>query len=643
MPQAVSLASSTAAIPVILTQPLVPTDAPAPVASPEQESGLEAAHEEMPEPEAEFEEGVASGEMHEPEAEAAFEEETLISAEPEVEPEPVFDAGPEDDAEVEEISEVAAEVVVAAEPESESEAEAPVTPAPAAQVPGPADFSEKLARIRAAVAQSAAAPAVGATVAGAGLVGREALAAKAAADHAEAESREEADPVMGAEVAPDEQDDQLPDLQDIPAQTPLALAQDDLIEGDQDGHDSVLAAHFDRADEAEDEDDLYDAELDEVEELDAQLSSEDDDFAADDAASEPEVAQEAEEPAQSAEMLRAQIRGILGSTGLKAQDETALLDELAEIEQEVAPRRQRHAARATMLRDAPEADAERLMAIANSELGERDSQRRREAFEHMRVAVDATRAEEEATGPRRVDIEEQREINRYRKDMETPDLITSSRVKSEDRPVPEAPEAIEPVSEDVMPAREEIAEEQVAEEPVVAQIEQELPRPVPRRPAAIGSARRERPQTERAPLVLVSEQRVDAPQSSGPVRPRRVRIDALSGVDYLTKSSDAPLSPEDLDSFRSFAQEVDAWLLDEQIEAAAAYVTHRKSQQEFTRIELMNYVMANNEGNNVPRDDMLRGFGVLLREGRLERGSNGLFRLSKLSEFDEPARKYAAN
>lgn len=95
-------------------------------------------------------------------------------------------------------------------------------------------------------------------------------------------------------------------------------------------------------------------------------------------------------------------------------------------------------------------------------------------------------------------------------------------------------------------------------------------------------------------------------------------------------------------AFRDFAEAVDAWLLDEQIEAAAAFKTHLKGQQEFTRVELMSYVLAYNEGRDVTRDDMLRGFGTLLREGRLQRGEGGAFSLSSASEFDLPARKYAA-
>jgi hypothetical protein len=143
-------------------------------------------------------------------------------------------------------------------------------------------------------------------------------------------------------------------------------------------------------------------------------------------------------------------------------------------------------------------------------------------------------------------------------------------------------------------------------------------------------------------LVLVSEQRVDADMPAGRVRPRRVTSATASPADAAPEV-ERGVSADDIVAFKKFADDVDAWLLDEQIEAAAAYLTHVRGQSDFARSDLIGYVMAYNTGKTVTREDMLRAFGTILREERLERDeANGMFRLSPTSEYDEPARRYGA-
>lgn len=590
---------------------------------------------------------------------------------------------------------------------AEYESPLPDTEMNADAIPDPAetpeDFSEKLARIRAAVAKSA--PPVAATAA-AGLVASTIRSEAESAESDEASPEEDAQPVIYALTSQDVvQDDELRDATVIPDDEPTQMAEstaeddtDLLFDEEEAQEDSILAAHFDN-----DEDDELLSEdaievgqtLDEDEDSDIEvpIDSQDDDILPEPEISETDLSEDFDaelDELVSADDLRDQIRNILGTTGLNPKDESELLGELTEIEQEVASKRLRSAAaRRAALRVNMEADAERLLEVARSELGAHDGQRRREAFEHMRVAVDATRAEEAAKGPRRVDIEQQREIDRYRVDMEAPELLKAVPLKQKDEDdvqgtdkvsIPateeatfedtirnEAPdthqemlrdapaetlEASDRASEvndsDLADESEEDAladEDTHADASAVTSVAQDLEvahKPFPRRPAPVTSARSVRPEAERTPLVLVSEQRIDA-AASGPVRPRRVRASLASGQDIVKKGAENGLSREDSTAFVSFAKHVDAWLLDEQIEAAAAYVTHHKDQSEFSRVELMTYVMANNEGKDVSRDDMLRAFGALLREGRLERGPNGLFRLADGSEFDQPARQYAAN
>ena len=370
-----------------------------------------------------------------------------------------------------------------------------------------------------------------------------------------------------------------------------------------------------------------------------------------------------EEERHSIETLRSEIRAVLGQTGLSGQSETSLIDELAVIEQEAVIKHPHFNRKAKKrIPGDTETTAERLLETANSALGEHDSKRRRETFEHIKVAVAATRAEEIVEGPRRRDIEQDREIEKYRAGMEAPAPLDPAMARAEQR----AKVVEEQTSDEAWDEDEDVAEsapvEEVAEivapkrapatmRPVAAPAPTPVAEPEPydasagsprpRRPAMAGARKTQRPSVARAPLVLVSEQRVDTETApSGPVRPRRVRA-SQSAEAIAVKPGSAPVAKDTLDSFKTFADDVDAWLLDDQIEAAAAYSTHILGQQEFSRPELMNFVLAYNEGKEVSREDMLRGFGTLLREGRLERGNAGAFRLAPASEYDEPARKYA--
>ena len=666
----------------------------APVATPDTASEVEHIATEAPSAPEALDESVPTSEPETAEAaesEDGFPTEADAEAhEPEPKLAPESDSAPEQEAGHE-------------DPSADADIASDETPPPAES---PEDFSEKLARIRAAVAKSATP--VAATAAVAGVV---AATTRAEASLDQISQDENAQTETADLLSQDmEQDDELLDDPWMPADAPEEAAElldeddtDLLFDEDEALEDSVLAAHFDSEQDDSDQDDDELVSEDDIEIAQAPLAEQEPAIAESQNAEDDEPPLEAEAPDTeatedfdaeleelvSSNELRDHIRSILGTTGLNPKDESELLGELTEIEQEVVSKRLRSAAaRRAALRANMEEDAERLLKVAKSELGAQDGQRRREAFEHMRVAVDATRAEEAATGPRRVDIEQQREIDRYRVDMEAPELLKPAATKQsldnahtdddavsaidaeetplEDAAQNEAPRRAMlrdlPVAAVATPARtadasnveltddaeedaltdEDAQAEAPSKAPVAEDSAVEARKPFPRRPAPVTSGRSARPEAERTPLVLVSEQRIDAP-AAGPVRPRRVRASVASAQDLVKKSEEEALSREDSTAFVRFAQHVDAWLLDEQIEAAAAYVTHHKAQSEFSRIELMTYVMANNEGKDVSRDDMLRAFGALLREGRLERGPNGLFRLAAGSEFDQPARQYAAN
>ncbi len=559
------------------------------------------------------------------------------------------------------------------------------------------------------------------------------------------------------------------DEADLPEEAPVAAADEDDIfdefmdeDGDDDGDEdgpadpadvaaqraAILSSLSEMSDnDASDHDDIYEAEVYDAEVEDiaparpaAPAMAEaaidlDEDFDAELDAALTSAAQ-AKAELDKTEELRRQIRAVLGETGLSASAEQSLIEELAEIEQDVVIKHPNFIkTRANALAENADKTADRLIETASTQMNETDSRRRREAFEHLSLAVAATRAEEEATGPRRRDIAQAREIERYREDIDMPDprdLVASKQASrsamdddldDEDDDLPaEAPVAKAPVAQPAVPPvvemddfEDELDDEQddmrlkpwpmdaaptlpaAAAEPAQvvaapAPVQEAAPQPAPkqhvfprssledefdlddedepapapaaakpepkpqsagvldslvarpRRPVSLGTARTERvarpAATQRAPLVLVSEQRVDADMPEGRVRPRRVTSTA-NAVSEAAVEAERGVSADDMVAFKKFADDVDAWLLDEQIEAAAAFLTHIRGQAEFARADLIGYVMAYNTGKTVTREDMLRAFGTILREERLERmEANGMFRLSPSSEYDEPARRY---
>lgn len=144
----------------------------------------------------------------------------------------------------------------------------------------------------------------------------------------------------------------------------------------------------------------------------------------------------------------------------------------------------------------------------------------------------------------------------------------------------------------------------------------------PRRPR-ITQARSERPAPARpAPLKLVAEQRVDvAPADAAPVRPRRVMrsVDTLDAQDEATVGDDR--------GFAEFAEKAGAHTLPELLEAAAAYMSFVEGRDQFSRPQLMTK-LHQTEGAASSREERLRSFGQLLREGKIEKTGGGRFTAS---------------
>lgn len=132
------------------------------------------------------------------------------------------------------------------------------------------------------------------------------------------------------------------------------------------------------------------------------------------------VAQDAQPlPAPSLEAIRALVSSTLGTTGLSRRAERELVDELAEIELEAASMRViKRRSRALSPEIEDDRTVARLMAKTDQELSGQESQRARSNFEQLRAAVTAARAEEAVAGPRRRDIEEALQKERFRVDLE---------------------------------------------------------------------------------------------------------------------------------------------------------------------------------------------------------------------------------
>lgn len=166
----------------------------------------------------------------------------------------------------------------------------------------------------------------------------------------------------------------------------------------------------------------------------------------------------------------------------------------------------------------------------------------------------------------------------------------------------------------------------------------------PQRPEAPG-VRGERP----APLVLVSEQRIDRPAPAAPaqppahvapVRPRRVSSAALAVQtdDEDDEDEDGANIFADTRGFVEFAEKLGVRSLPDLMEAAAAYTASVEGRPHFSRPHLIKHLSAA-RGQEIPREDSLRTFGRLLREGRIEKVKRGQFAVNEGSRFLGEAKK----
>lgn len=150
----------------------------------------------------------------------------------------------------------------------------------------------------------------------------------------------------------------------------------------------------------------------------------------------------------------------------------------------------------------------------------------------------------------------------------------------------------------------------------------------PRRPEALAApARSARPEEPRpAPLKLVAEQRVDTQRA--PVQPRRITTQTPEVLEAVAGG------------FSEFAEELGATALPDLLEAAAAYLADVEGRTQFSRPMLMGKLKEVDE-DGFSREEGLRSFGKLLREGKLQKLSGGRFAVTEETEFRAEARRRA--
>ncbi|SEN20419.1 hypothetical protein SAMN04488003_11124 [Loktanella fryxellensis] len=224
------------------------------------------------------------------------------------------------------------------------------------------------------------------------------------------------------------------------------------------------------------------------------------------------------------------------------------------------------------LHGASEAEMSRIMTQADAQLADPGASRRRDAIAHLKAAVAATEAARQLgeAGPGRDSTE-----GVFRQDLD----------------------------QVVRPRRAE-------------------PRP---------DAATDRPRP--APLKLVASQRIDLDQDATATRqplvqPRRVSV----GPGTPAQPAAAGTSAETATSFSAYAKAMGATGLPDLLEAAAAYTAFVERSEDFSRPHIMQKVRETSD-TEFSREDGLRSFGTLLRQGRIERVRNGRFAVSDQIRF----------
>ena len=121
------------------------------------------------------------------------------------------------------------------------------------------------------------------------------------------------------------------------------------------------------------------------------------------------------------------------------------------------------------------------------------------------------------------------------------------------------------------------------------------------------------------PLVLVSSQRISSEASD-------------------VEQQAEPAAIASTEGFAKFVEVNDAKGLEELLEAAAAYTIFAKGQESFSRPEIMKRVAMVDPALSLSREDGLRSFGQLLRQGKFQKLDRGQFTIDHDTRFNPDKR-----
>ncbi len=281
----------------------------------------------------------------------------------------------------------------------------------------------------------------------------------------------------------------------------------------------------------------------------------------------------------------------------------------------------------------------RLMDEARSKLEGPESKRRLSAISHMKAAVAATvadrrfKSDADSAAP---EEDEDAYLDRYREDLSRV-VRPRSRSSAGGPSGPDAAPGPSPVSAPSGPSAPEPEPLAEPERTEAADTAAAAPGDAKAPPSEVGPKRA----PEAPPLVLVSEQRIartpDETPPSGARRRPSVPTRILPDSEMIVPRR--RIRPEDAGSFAEFAELLGASDLSDLLEAAAAYAAAIEGTPHFSRPQLLRKVATVSDKPDFSREDGLRSFGMLLRQGKIQKVRRGQFMITEASRFLSDAKR----
>ncbi len=317
----------------------------------------------------------------------------------------------------------------------------------------------------------------------------------------------------------------------------------------------------------------------------------------------------------------------MGETALGPDEEADLVAELANVELEQddgdiarginTMLRTERANRALHDEGDVEAEAsvERLMDETDAKLDADDSTRRRSVISHLRAAVAATVADRKENPAPPLDPKDENEAYR----MDLADVVDPEQSEDATKQHPEPVSPLILVSEQRIHAPVDGPQEQQDKAKPAAEPKPE-PTPVKIRPRRIVVAQAP---TQDIAQNDSADQNKAADANPAPHRQPETANDALIA---------------DSTSFADFAAKMGASELPDILEAAAAYNAFIEGKPNFRRPQIMRQAASLAGKEQFNREEGLRSFGQLLRQGKIIKVERGRFEIADTTRFKPPAR-----